>query len=168
MSFAVVGYQMTWNKYFGMINVFEWLVCIVIRANFDMKTVISLINICMNLSIRVTYYYYYYIYIYIYIRLMTVFISKFALITMHTSHSNTFIIPKYLFQVIYIYIYIYIFFFRSTQGGEITIYGLRTNWDCIASLKCRTPCPEKPTWLSTKTPPMMTRPKTTWVKEKSL
>ena len=42
-------------------------------------------------------------------------------------------------------------------------HNLRTNWDCIASLKCRTPCRKKQTWLPTRTPPRKTRPKTTWV-----
>ena len=62
----------------------------------------------------------------------------------------------------------FFFFFFFEILSKRWNQSLRTDWDCMASLKCRTPCRKKQTWLPTKTPPRKTRPKTTWIKAKSL
>ena len=55
------------------------------------------------------------------------------------------------------------YLFSSTQSGEITVYRLAET-ACQVSIKCRTPCRKKQTWLPTETPPRKTRPKTPWAK----
>ena len=57
---------------------------------------------------------------------------------------------------------VHFFFFFEIHSRRWN-HSLRTDWDCMASLKCRTPCRKTQTWLPTKTPPRKTRPKT-WVK----
>ena len=58
----------------------------------------------------------------------------------------------------------YFFFKDLLKEGESS---LRTNRDCLASLKCRTPCQNRHDYRLNH-PPRKTRPKTTRVKAKSL
>ena len=58
----------------------------------------------------------------------------------------------------------YLFFLDLLKEVESS---LRTNRDCLASLKCRTPCQNRH-YYRLNHPPRKTRPKTTQVKAKSL
>ena len=113
-----------------------------------------------------------YIYIYIYIYIWAEIFSqklfqcqhKLNLKTDHKHNKNYYWGKKGVTTRTQNLLYFFFFFLDLLQEVESS---LRTNRDCLASLKCRTPCQNRHDYRLNH-PPRKTRPKTTWVKAKSL